>query len=268
MNRIQGQSVRSDLIQQGANSLLAATFGFLHRNNISKKSIVDFTNRFSAPRKSRSSSRLYSKLNSAHEEMGVIMAAWYSMPEFLDPSGNPIPLTKGKGRKSISHLIRASRAKIQPAVALQLMLESPSIKSGVDGKLMALRRVFVLPELEVPRAAFVVERFLDTLQNNAESRKTKGILLLERSCHVSEVDLSVIAPLLRDIEDRGTAFMDSIDGEIEQQRVRRERRKPARVGEMGVLVFAWTKPANCVQKRKGALLKKRASSTRLLKRKN
>jgi hypothetical protein len=171
--------------------------------------------------------------------MGVIMATWFSDPRFLDASGSPLPLTNGKGSKSIGQLIRVSRARIDPLTALAFMSESPSIKFERDGKICALRRVFVLPDVVVPRAAFVIERFLDTLQKNAESRKVNATLLLERSCHVSEVDLSVISPLLRDIEGRGTAFMDLIDGEIEQQRLRRERKKPN--GEMGVLVFAWTK---------------------------
>lgn len=255
MNRTQIKSSRSDLIQQGANNLLAATFSFLRKNKISKKSILDFTKHYSGRHRPQQVSRRYRKLHSSHEEMGVIMATWFSEPKFLDEAGNPIPLTQGKGRNSVSHLVRASRVRIESSVVLQLMLESPSIKTGVDGKLNALRRVFVLPELEVPRAAFVIERFLDTLQSNAESRKNNSTLLLERSCHASEVDLSVIAPVLRDIEGRGTAFMDSIDGEIEEQRLRRENRKP--IGEMGVLVFAWTKPASKARKPRKAMMEKK-----------
>jgi hypothetical protein len=86
----------------------------------------------------------------------------------------------------------------------------------------------------------VVERFLDTLQRNVQSRKTRSPLLLERTCYVSQVDLRTIAPIIRDIDSRGTAFMDSIDGDIEDLRLRRAKRKSA--GELGVLVFAWTKP--------------------------
>jgi len=145
---------------------------------------------------------------------------------------------------------------------LTFMRESPSIKFERDGKISALRRVFVLPDVVVPRAAFVIERFLDTLQSNAQSRKQNAPLLLERSCHVSEVDLSVIAPLLRDIEGRGTAFMDLIDGEIEQQRLRRERKKPN--GEMGVLVFAWTKSSQRRAITKILSKKKRATRKRPL----
>ena len=122
------------------------------------------------------------------------------------------------------------------------MRRSPSIKTNNGGSLVAVRRVFVLPEFEVPRAALVIERYLDTLKRNASGRKNKTTLLLERCCHVPEVDLKTIAPILRDIKGRGTAFMDSVDGEIEGCRVQRFKRKD--VGEMGVLVFAWTRPNN------------------------
>jgi hypothetical protein len=241
MQKNRKRSSQLDLNQQGANALLAATFDFLHSNAIPKANIVEFTRKYNARAQTRKNSRQYSELQSAYEEMGIMMATWFSDPKFLDAAGNPIPLSKGRGSNSLTHLIRASRAKIQPVLALELMSRSPSIKFESEGKLAALRRVFVLPELEVPRAAFVVERYLDTLQRNAASRKRKHVpLLLERSCHVSEVDLSVVGPLLRDIEGRGTAFMDSIDGEIEVRRLRREGRKAT--GEMGVLVFAWTRP--------------------------
>lgn len=242
MTRNGTKAVSADLNQQGAHNLLAAAFEFLRSNNISDRSILDFTKRYHTQPKPLEKSRQYSELQSSHEEMGVLMASWFSEPKFLDLSGNPMPLTVGKGTLSLASLIRISRARIELSVALQLMRKSPSIKMSRDGKLTAVKRVFVLPELEVPRAAFIVERFLDTLKRNALSRRKNSTLLLERSCHVSKVDLSVVAPLLRDIEGRGTAFMDSIDGEIEEKRLRREKRNPT--GEMGVLVFAWTKPVN------------------------
>jgi hypothetical protein len=232
----------SELNNQGANALLAAIFTFLRRNKISKKSIVALARKYPTARQQQRYSRLYSELLRAYEDMGVIMATWFSDPRFLDASGQPLSLSKGKGPNSIAHLINVSRTQVELSVALKLMTQSPSIKFNSNGTVAALRRVFVLPELELPRAAFVVERYLDTLQRNASARKKKTTLLLERSCHASEVDLATISPMLRDIEDRGTAFMDSIDGEIEGRRLRRATQK--NIGELGVLVFAWTKSTN------------------------
>ncbi len=242
MNKIPDKSLSSELKEQGADNLLAATFRFLRSHNVSNESIVKFTKKYQGRTKAPAKSRRYNELQIAYEEMGIIMATWFSDPEFLDSAGKPVSISQGSGVNSLSRLIRASRARIAPSLALELMSESPSIKFEKNGKLMALRRVFVLPKMEVPRAAFVIERFLDTLQKNTLLRKKNAALLLERSCHVSKVDLSLIGPLLRNIEDRGTAFMDLIDGEIEAQRLHRARRTPT--GEMGVLVFAWTQPAN------------------------
>jgi hypothetical protein len=119
---------------------------------------------------------------------------------------------------------------------------SPSISLNTNGTLTALRRVLVLPEFEVPRAALVVERYLDTLRRNTSGRRKKTALLLERNCFVSDVDLTTILPTLRDIKERGTAFMDAVDGEIESCRPRRVKRRVS--GELGVVVFAWTRPNN------------------------
>lgn len=264
-----------DLNHQGANALLAAAFEFLRRNRVSARSIVEFTRRYHARPAANQGLRLYRELVRTYDDIGVIMATWFSDPVFLDAAGRPRPLSLGKGMEtgsgsgkdggkgkrnfkanetlSVASLIRASGARVKPAVALDLMRQSPSVKFSGDGMVYAMRRVFVLPKFEVPRAAFVVERYLDTLQQNVLARRTQTPLLLERSCYVSNADLTTIAPMLRDIDSRGTAFMDAVDGEIEELRLRRA--KPARSGELGVLVFAWAQPKQL----KARLVKPRGS---------
>jgi hypothetical protein len=248
MTRTGKATLRASLNQQGADALLAATFEFLRRNNIATKSIVGFARKYHSRHQRGLSLRLYRELVRTYDDMGVIMATWFSDPKFLDRLGNPLPLSQGKGPYTIAQLIRASGARVKPSVAVELMRQSPSIKIDKDGTVFARRRVFVLPKFEVPRAAFVVERYLDTLQKNERGRKRQTPLLLERSCYVSEVDLTTIAPMLRDIDGRGTAFMDSIDGEIESLRLRRSKRK--QIGEVGVCVFAWTRPTPSSKVRK------------------
>lgn len=232
--------------QQGATALLAATFDFLKRNNIPDNFIVRYA-RQHCLRHQRENLRSYRRLMRIYEDMGVLMAIWFSQPKFLDRYGSPLPLTIAAGPHSVANLVRASRVRISLTLVLELMKESPSIRLNGDGTLSALRRVFVLSALKVPRAAFVVDRYLDTLRRNS-SRRKKGetTLLVERSCHVSGVDLKSISPILRDIEGRGAAFMDSIDGEIESCRLQRTKKKG--VGELGVLIFAWTRPRKSVKR--------------------
>jgi hypothetical protein len=113
------------------------------------------------------------------------------------------------------------------------------VRVDAHGNFIALKRVFVLPDFEVARAALVIERYLDTLRRNSSGQRDDTTLLLERNCHVPEIDAKKINPILRDIKGRGTAFMDSVDGDIEAHRIRRSRRKG--VGELSVLIFAWTR---------------------------
>jgi hypothetical protein len=226
--------------EQGARALIGATLEFLRRNNISRKSIDAYARQHWTRNKISERLKSYNKLMRAYEDVGVLIATWYSHPNFLDKAGRPLPLAAANGPHSIADLIRESRVRVPKYLALELMRRSPSISSNSDGTLVAIRRVFVLPEFEVPRAALVVGRYLDTLRQNASGRKNETSLLLERSCHVSEVDLRKISPILRDIKLRGAAFMDSVDGEIEECRLNRSKRKA--VGELGVLVFAWTHP--------------------------
>jgi hypothetical protein len=228
-------------IQQGAAALLASTFSFLSRNNISRKILAESLRRHYAIQKSQKGTGNYKQMISAYEDMGMIMSAWFSLPKFLDRNSVPLRLPTGGGSQSIRGLVRASRVKISATRALQLMRRSPSVRIDSDGKFVALKRVFVLPDFEVPRAALVIDRYLDTLRRNSSAQKSGTNLLLERNCHVPEVDLKRITPILRDIKSRGTAFMDSVDGDIEAHRIRRYRQKG--VGELGVLIFAWTRPS-------------------------
>jgi len=189
--------------EQGARALIGATLEFLRRNNISRKSIDAYTRQHWTRYKIKEELRLYNKLMRAYEDVGVLIATWFSHPKFLDRAGRPLPLATANGSQSIANLIRAARVRVPKYLALELMRRSPSINPNSDGTLVPIRRVFVLPEFEVPRAALVVQRYLDTLRQNASGRKNETSLLLERSCHVSEVDLRKISPILRDIKWRG-----------------------------------------------------------------
>ncbi len=219
--------------------MLTAMLEFFRANNISKKLILNSIRRTYDLRRPRADFRQFRNLVRAYEDMGIVMSTWYSRQTYLDKECRPIPLTTGPGARSISGLVRASRVSISPRVAIELLRRSPSIRVDASGNLVAQRREFVLPDFAVLRAAMFIERYLDTLRRNSSRSKGKAVLLLERNCHVPEVNLNTIAPILRDIKRRGSAYIESVDGDIEGLRLRRSIRKGA--GEMSVHVFAWTR---------------------------
>ncbi len=223
-----------------AKAVLEAVFEFLRHNGVSRERLLTICANAGTGKTRGHHQRLYGELLKGYEDMGVVMATWFSDQRFLDPKGNPAPLSILGSKSSFAGLIKAAGVKLNLNLAVNLIRRSPSIKFIGESEVRAVRRVFVLPEFEVPRAALVIERYLDTLRNNAANRRGNVALLLERSCHAPELDLKSVAPVLRDIKERGTAFIDSIDAEIESRRVRKQRAKCP--GEMGVLVFAWTKP--------------------------
>ena len=225
--------------EQAAAALLAATFAFLISNDISPDFILQCARQSFSRKKATKKFRVYEQAARTYEGMGMLMSAWFSLPRFLDSHGLPLPLTAAGGPRSIQNLVRASRLKMPASRAIELMRRSPSIYVDPDGKYNALKRVFFLPEFGLARAALVIERYLDTLRKNSSAHKNGTSLLLERNCHVPEIDLTKIIPILRDIKTRGTAFMDSVDGDIEAHRS--QKRSQKKVGELGVLVFAWTR---------------------------
>jgi hypothetical protein len=175
-----------------------------------------------------------------YEEMGILLSTWYTNGKFLDGEGNVLALAPtSRGSRSIGRLIKASGITLQTETAVSLLRMSPSIRIDSRGWFVAIKRAFVLDSFEIPRAALIVERFLETLRTNELGRNEEIPILLERSCYVTGVDNRRVPPLLRDIRSKGVAFMDSVDGEIEAHRL--VKASKAATGEMGVVTFAWTR---------------------------
>jgi hypothetical protein len=223
---------------RGAKALLTATVAFLRANNIPQRLVIDCIRQNYDPRRAQVGLRNYRRLALAYQEMGIVMSTWFSSKKYLDSECRPLPLTIAPGKKSVSGLVRTSRVSISTKVAIAIMRRSTSIKID-QGNVFALRREFVVPDFEVLRAALIIERYLETLHGNFSSRGNSGMLLLERSCHVPEVDLKTITPVLRDIKARGSAYIESVNGDIEGLRPKRLHQKVT--GEMSVHIFAWTR---------------------------
>jgi hypothetical protein len=235
-----GSPISEIVKHQGANALIAATIGFLNANNISKQLIVNSVRQYYSPRKAERV-RQYRRLARAYEDMGIVMTTWFSASNFLDRECRPIPLAIRPGPRSVYSLVRAARVSISPAFAIKLMRKSPCVRVNALGNLVALRREFVLPDFAVLRAALMIERYLDTLHRNTAPNRKRAVLLLERNCHVPEVNLKTISPILRDIKKRGSAYIDSVNGDIEGLRRKRSRHEGS--GELSVHIFAWTRLA-------------------------
>ena len=232
---------------QGANALIAATIAFLKANNIPKQLIVNSVRQYYGPRKAERV-RQYRRLARAYEDMGIVMTTWFSAANFLDGECRPIPLAIRPGPRSVYSLVRAARVSISPALAIELMRKSPCVRINALGNFVAQRREFVLPDFAVLRAALMIERYLDTLHRNTTPNKKRAVLLLERNCHVPEVNLKTISPILRDIKTRGSAYIDSVNGDIEDLRRKRSRHKGS--GELSVRIFAWTRLARPAKSRR------------------
>ena len=133
--------------EQGARALIAAVQEFLRVNNVSN-GLRGVASRGG----SKGSLRVYRRMMRAYRDVPVLMANWFTNPKFLDKSGQPVPLTTGNGTHSIANLIKHSRVRVPKYLAVEMLTCSPSIRRNSNGTLTALRRVFVLPEFEVPRA--------------------------------------------------------------------------------------------------------------------
>lgn len=238
---------RNSVNEQAAVALIRAVLLFLGKQGLDARRTEDII--FQAARSLQKGQRRraneYVEFIKTYEEMGILLSTWYTNGKFLDNEGNVLALAPtSRGGLSIGKLIKASGITLQTETAVSLLRRSPSISIDSKGWFVAIKRAFVLEDFEIPRAALIVERFLDTLRTNELGRSEEIPILLERSCYVTGVDKRKVPPLLRDIRSKGVAFMDAVDGEIEAHRL--VKRSKAATGEMGVVTFAWTrdKPAS------------------------
>jgi hypothetical protein len=242
---------RDSVSEQAAVALVRAVVCFLGEQELGARHIQDVIVQASRPlhggRGRRSNE--YVEFIKTYEEMGILLSTWYTNSEFLDKEGNLLALApRSRGRRSIGSLIKASGTSLQLETAISFLRISPSIRVDSKGWFVAIKRAFVLESFEIPRAALIVERFLETLRRNEMGRSKEIPILLERSCYVTGVDKRKVPPLLRDIRSKGVAFMDSVDGEIEAHRL--VRAPKAATGEMGVVTFAWTRDKTASRKRR------------------
>src|SRR5579871_3352590 len=186
---------------EAAAALIRVTTTYLLSNNISLDEIIKSLRDKNRGRRSRVVD--YRHLLLAYQEMGLLMSTWFTDPRFQDAEHQPIPLNRSGGGRSVQALIRASRASISCKLAVEFMRRSPSISVDSSKSFRAVKRVFSLPEFELPRAALVIERYLGTLHRNSRAHDTGATPILERSCWVPSVRARWIAPMLRDIKDRG-----------------------------------------------------------------
>ena len=224
---------------EAAEVLLRTTLNFLAREGLGTGEIAGILAKVRmGGRRGATQSRQFRLIVKAYEEMGIVLSTWFTNPRFLDGTGQPLPLRLNPGKNSFDSLVRASRVEITTEFALALLSKSPSARVDALGRVVPVKRAFVLADFEIPRATLIIERFLDTLRRNGEAQSGELPLLLERCCYVTGIGAQNIAPIMRDIKAQGAAFMDSVDGEIEAHRVRKSSRFAS--GEMGVVAFAWT----------------------------
>jgi hypothetical protein len=157
--------------------------------------------------------------------------------QVLGKTSNPKPLSVGCGPYTIQNLIRPSGADVSHSFVIDLIHMSPTITINDRGQLLAVSRFFSLPGFELLRAGPVIERFLETLHRNSNVTDERSKLIFEGSCYANSIGTRKVARVLRDIKQRGSAFMDSVDGQIELNRSRTSKRFD--LSELRVFMFAW-----------------------------
>jgi hypothetical protein len=167
-----------------------------------------------------------SKLKVTHlnigEEATSIVNRWLRDPKFLNGVGQPAELTLN-GALSVKALARASRAKVSPRVALNMLVEFGIVRKVASGKYRLIQRLvdFGHPEYLPfePNFRFLVDA---TKVSTNKLRNPKGKQGLFWQCADNpRIDARRAGDFLRFARQRSLSFMHEINDWLDQHEDKR-----------------------------------------------
>jgi hypothetical protein len=229
-----------------AEVILTATVNFLIRHGVSESWVRKKIGEVGYFKRPNMALKRFDKVYLDYHDMGAILATWFSRPEYLDSEGRPLALSvTQKNGPSIRSLIRDANVAISYERAVSLLRTSPSIRKNRKSRLKPMWQVFVLDNFEVPRAAKVISRYLETVNFNSNARRKKDQLLLERDCCAIGLKPDSVRDLQAEIRYRSKSYLNAVDQKFESLRLRNGKKRTQ--AEVGLMVFSWN-----VARKKGA----------------
>ncbi len=217
--------------------LLAPIAAFLAKSGLSRTQLL-------AEFRSALSHATASKLKVTHmkigEEASSIVNRWLRDPMFLNSAGRPADLTL-RGARSITALVKASRMKVSPKVALNMLIEFGIVRNVATGKYRLVRRLVDFGHLDYlpfePNFRFLVDA---TKVSTNRLRSPKGTPGLFWQCADNpRIDARHAGDFLRFAQQRSLSFMHEINDWLDEHEDKRAYSKgqKVRLKRLGIGLF-------------------------------
>jgi hypothetical protein len=142
-----------------------------------------------------------------------VLTGWYEDPEFTGPDGRPLVLPPDGPSPSFAELVRAYSGDIYPGIILEELLRVGAVRERKDGSLEARSRRYVVggsDPMSLKHADVVASDIFRSLEHNICAPQSQRFF--EDSAMAGNLSPDVIPRLSRLLERRGAAFLDDLEG--------------------------------------------------------
>jgi hypothetical protein len=142
-----------------------------------------------------------------------VLTGWFEDPEFTGPDGRPLVLPPDGSSPSFAELVRAYSGDIYPGIILEELLRVGAVRQRKDGALEARSRRYVVGGSDsesLKHADVVASDVLRSLEHNICAGR--GQRFFEDGSIANDLSPDVIPRLSRLLERRATAFLDDLEG--------------------------------------------------------
>jgi Family of unknown function (DUF6502) len=216
---------------------------FLQRSGLTKQDILQLVEGSlrRLPRRSANSANLKTRKGSrVTYVVGLALYRWHRDPDFIDGSGNPIPLALSGRAPSVESLIRHEKPEVS---ARELVAEFKSLRlirpagKGLYLPTNIAGRIRTDHPILLEHLANSVVRLLSTARENTKSKSDKTFI--ERFVHVPDLKSSKISEFRDFSNQQAAAFLATIDDWLESNRVTNSSATSERSVPAGVHAFAF-----------------------------
>jgi len=216
---------------------------FLQRSGLTKQDIMQLVESSlrRLPHRSADPANLRTRKGSrVTYVVGLALYRWHRDPDFIDASGNPIPLALSGRAPSVESLIRHEKPE---ASARELVAEFKSlrlIKPAGKGLYLPTNiagRIRSDHPILLEHLANSVVRLLSTARENTKSKTDKTFI--ERFVHVPDLKLSKVSEFRDFSNQQASAFLATIDDWLESNRAIGISAKTEKSVPAGVHAFAF-----------------------------
>lgn len=177
------------------------------------------------------------------QQLDRVLSGWWSDPEFLDESGEPVALPLRGARRSFATLVERYSGDSRVLTILDELTRAKAMRTRPDGMLEVLSRTFVTARWDTSAIEMFGERVRDHTETLLHNLKHPSRPRYTRMIVNPRLDPHHAPMLIRDIGEQTDALINALDDALNDPAATlRPGSKPQDGVRLGVAVYVFEEP--------------------------